>query len=501
MRFLIRRHVVEPVRILLRDEPGRKLACQPARMLHQRREKRDVVLDALDHEFVERLRLRIDRRLPRRAVRDQLRDHRVVEHRDLAALENPRIVAHRDPILAAPLRRRLVAHEAPDRGQEVAVWILRIDPAFHRPALQADLVLRNSQRLAGGHADHLLDKVNAGDEFGYRVLDLKACIHFEKIERLVLARDELDGAGRVIIHRLRQRDGLRTHLLTRLLVEKRRRRLLDDLLVSPLDRALPLAQVNHVAVLVTEHLDLDVPGIGDELLDEDAIVTEARGRFRLRELEALGNLLRAVGDPHPLPAPAGGCLDDHRVSDVVRDRDRLLRIVDDAHITRHRGDVGGRCGLFRLDLVPHRRDCPWVRADEGDAILRQRAGELLALREEAVAGVHRIGPRLLAGLDDLFDHEVGFGCRRRTDEDRLVGGLDVQRQPVGLGKHGDGRDSHAARGLDHPAGNFPTIGNENLLEHRVPGPFGPRPAPASAVPRRRWLCDAAFGRCQTARRF
>ena len=57
----------------------------------------------------------------------------------------------------------------------------------------------------------------------------------------------------------------------------RRGRLLDQLLVAALDRAVALAQVDHVAVRVGEHLDLDVArilqvalqidgGVGEELL-------------------------------------------------------------------------------------------------------------------------------------------------------------------------------------------------------------------------------------------
>jgi hypothetical protein len=62
-------------------------------------------------------------------------------------------------------------------------------------------------------------------------------VHFEEVERLVLAGDELDGAGGVIIHGLGERDRLLAHLAAGLFVEERRRRLLDDLLVTALDRA------------------------------------------------------------------------------------------------------------------------------------------------------------------------------------------------------------------------------------------------------------------------
>src|SRR6478736_1171065 len=52
--------------------------------------------------------------------------------------------------------------------------------------------------------------------------------------------------------------------------------------------------------------------------------------------------------------------------------------------------------LLGLDLVAHRRDRLGRRADEGDAGLGQRLGEALALAEETVARVHRLGAGRLA---------------------------------------------------------------------------------------------------------
>src|SRR6185437_9447920 len=86
--------------------------------------------------------------------------------------------------------------------------------------------------------------------------------------------------GRVVADGLRQLDRLLAHFLARRLIEQRARRFLDDLLVTALNRAFALAEMDDVTVLVAEHLDFDVPRIGDEFLDEDAIVAERRLRFR-----------------------------------------------------------------------------------------------------------------------------------------------------------------------------------------------------------------------------
>ena len=155
-----------------------------------------------------------------------------------------------------------------------------------------------SSGLAGGDADHLLDEIDAGDHLGDGMLDLQPGVHLEEVEALVLRDHELDRAGGIVVDRSRQGDGLLAHAAARLGVEQRRGRLLDDLLVAPLDRAFALGEVDAGAVLVAEHLDLDVAGVLDELLDEDPVVAERRLGLRARSLERLRDILGPAGDAH-----------------------------------------------------------------------------------------------------------------------------------------------------------------------------------------------------------
>src|SRR5262249_17783124 len=128
--------------------------------------------------------------------------------------------------------------------------------------------------LARRNPDHLLDQIDAGDKLGHWMLDLQSRVHFEEIKTLVLAGYELDRAGGIVADRLGELDRLFAHLPARLRIEQRARRLLHDLLITSLDRAFALAEVNDVAVLVAEHLNLDVARIDDEFFDEYAIVAE-----------------------------------------------------------------------------------------------------------------------------------------------------------------------------------------------------------------------------------
>src|SRR6185295_19591712 len=130
---------------------------------------------------------------------------------------------------------------------------------------------------------------------------------------------------------------------------------LDHLLVPALDRALALPQVDAVAVAVAEDLDLDVARLLDELLDEDAVVAEARLGLVAARCEAFLGLLVVPRDPQPLAAAARRRLDHHRIADPARDLDREIGALDRVVVARDRADAGLGGELLRLDLVAHRR--------------------------------------------------------------------------------------------------------------------------------------------------
>ena len=68
--------------------------------------------------------------------------------------------------------------------------------------------------------------------------------------------------------------------------------LLHDFLVSTLDRAISLIQMDIVPMSVAEDLHLNVSRSGDILLYKDSIVTESLSRLSLATFQGLHELLR-----------------------------------------------------------------------------------------------------------------------------------------------------------------------------------------------------------------
>jgi hypothetical protein len=87
-----------------------------------------------------------------------------------------------------------------------------------------------------------------------------------------------------------------------------RRRLLDELLVSALDRALPLVQVHDAAVGVGEHLHLDVARPLQVALEIDRRVAERRLRASRGGGERRGQIGGALHARHADPAAAAAAL-------------------------------------------------------------------------------------------------------------------------------------------------------------------------------------------------
>src|SRR4029078_973196 len=253
------------------------------------------------------------------AVDDDLADHRVV----VGWHDVVRVGVRVD---ATPGAARRIPHRHAAWRRRELERILGVDPALDRVAAACDRALRKRQLLAGGDPDLHLHDVAPGHPLGHRVLDLEAGVHLDEEELAVLVQ-ELERAGAAIVDLLARGDAALAHLLDDAALDAWGRRLLDDLLVAALHRAVALAEPDRVLVRVGEDLDLDVARVLEKLLHVDRRIAERRARLGARHLPVRGERRLGVDDAHAAPAAAACGLDDHRVADRARRLDRLLRIL------------------------------------------------------------------------------------------------------------------------------------------------------------------------------
>ena len=103
-----------------------------------------------------------------------------------------------------------------------------------------------------------------------------------------------------------------------------------------------------------------------------------------------------------------------------------------------------------------------------DDLLRKGA----VLGEEAVARVHGVRPGLLGNLDELVLQQIGVARCAPTQRIGLVGDLDVEGVPVGLGIDGDGPDAVVLAGAGDTDGDLATIGDEDFADGHVSDSIG-----------------------------
>ena len=265
-----------------------------------------------------------------------------------------------------------------------------------------------------------------------------------------------------------------------------------DLLVAALKRAVALAQMNGIAHAVAEHLDLDVAGFFEILLDIDRIVAKGRTCFGARRLQRLDKVGLAARDLHAATAAAGRRLDDDRIADLGCYALGFAFVRDCAVGPWNDRNAEALCRALGLDLVAHDADVVTRRADEGDVVGRQYVGELGVFRQEAVARMYCVCAGDLAGRDDLVNVEIAVARRRRSDADAFVGKPDMHGVGVGGRMDHDRLDAELLARTQHPEGDFAAIGDEDFLEHlRVPElysittsgmPFQPAAHPRTGSP-------------------
>ena len=320
-------------------------------------------------------------------------------------------------------------------------------------AAQQYVLLREWQRLARGDPQLQLDEVDARDELGDRVLDLKPRVHLHEEEELVggVARhDELDRPGAEVADAPRRLARGLADARARRVVGKRRRRLLDDLLMAALQRALALPEVHDVPVRVSEDLHFDVSGRRHVPLEKEGVVAEGCRGLAPRRRDRVCELSLGLDDMHPLSGAARRRFDEHGEADLGRPRDELF--VGEARAREPRN--GRHAALFdrllRRDLVAHDLDRLGARADEDDSRVDARAREGSVLGEKAEARVDRIGARSTRGLEHALDREVALRRGGGPEPDGLVGEAHVHSSGIRIAKNSDGTDAEASQRPDDP---------------------------------------------------
>ena len=306
------------------------------------------------------------------------------------------------------------------------------------------------------------------------MLDLQSRVHLDEVELAALI-EELERADAAIAQAHRRFGREPPDARTCLAFECWGGRLLEDFLVTSLQRAIAFAEMDHDAVQVGENLHFDMSRLHQVLLEVEFAVAERRQRLGARPRHRRRQVRRGVHHLHAASATAGCRLDHDREADRLGDRTRFVPVRHRPLGTGDDRNAGLLAHPLRRNLIAHHADVLRRRADEDDSALLDHRGKVGVLREKAVSGMDGLGVADRRGSQDGDGVQVTFGRRRRADADRLVGEPDVHGVGVGRRMYGDGANPHLAAGADDAERDFSPVGDQDLVEHeRVRRSSGPR---------------------------
>ena len=171
------------------------------------------------------------------------------------------------------------------------------------------------------------------------MLHLQAGIHLQKVKGFVLSNDKLHGTSRLVIDGACQGNGLLAHGFAGGWVNKRRWRFFNYLLVTALNRAVTLPQINNISVGIAEYLNLNVPWAFDKLLNKYAIIAKTIHSFGSAGRKAFKGLFIVMRNPQAFTTTTGRCFDHHGVTDVLRNLHRYVWTINRFVKARNRVDL------------------------------------------------------------------------------------------------------------------------------------------------------------------
>ena len=371
--------------------------------------------------------------------------------------------------------RAAIGGDAAVVGDEVLFGILGGDAALEGMAVEPDLALSRhagalilADRGAVGDADLGLDDVDAGHLLGDGVLDLDAGIDLDEIEGAgVGVLEELDRAGAAVFGGMGDGDGVVAEFLALPRRKIRRRRPLDDFLVTPLDGAVALEEVDDRAEGIGENLDFDMARPLDEFLQIDVVLAEGGLGFAARAVRSRTSVASSGMTRMPRPPPPQDAFSMTRVADAPGLRLGDLDVGRKRVRRRHHRHADRDREIARRDLVAEHAHGVRRRSDEDDP--RRGAGfrEVGVFRQQPVAGMDRIGLRFAGDADDLGDRQIGLD-RAETLAD-LVGFVGLEAVEGELVLFGEDRDRAHAQFIgraEDADGDFGSIGDENFLDRQ-----------------------------------
>jgi hypothetical protein len=160
-----------------------------------------------------------------------------------------------------------------------------------------------------------------------------------------------------------------------------------ELLMTALNGALALAQVDHPPVLVAQNLKLDMPGRGNVLFQIDIGSSKRCRRLILRRPKKMGKVVRRGHNPHSPAAATRRGFDHNGVADALRFPQGVFLRRNHFRAWQHRQGPTPSFWPSPI-LVAHQADDFRAGPDKGEIGSLANVGKVGALRQKTIPGMN-----------------------------------------------------------------------------------------------------------------
>ena len=277
--------------------------------------------------------------------------------------------------------------------------------------------------------------------------------------------DEFHRASSHVIHRARSSNCHLAHARAQFGCHPRRRGFFEHFLVAALHRAIALEQIDVVPLRVAKHLNFNMAWALYVFFNQHRIHAKAVDGFALATGERRSEVFAFLDHAHAFAAAAGAGFDQHRVADAVCLALQQGRVLVGTVVAGHQRHASFFHQLLGLGLEAHGLDGGCGRADEDQPGASAGLGKRFVLAQEAIAGVNGLCSGGFGGFQNPLPAEVAVFGRAAADVYGFVADGHVLGVRVCVGVDRHGLDAHAlGRGCD-PAGDLPSVCNQDFLKH------------------------------------
>ena len=235
--------------------------------------------------------------------------------------------------------------------------------------------------------------------------------------------------------------------------------------MTALNRTLPLSKTHHVAVLIRQHLKLDVPRMFDILFHVQIAIAECTRRLRLRCPEQSGKFFLAAHNAHAATTAACRRLHDHRETHLPCPFHGFPFRSENTFRSRQNRYA---CALHRrasFFFFPHQPRHFRPRSNKLNSAGFANLGKVRILCQQSIAGMHRVHVRNLRRADHRRNVQVTQRQLWRPNADGFIRKAHGQGVPVGLAVNRNRANAELLACANYAQRNFSAIRNENFLEH------------------------------------